>query len=55
MVSVLAFYCDDPSSNSAEVYSFRCNLFEKTKTKKRLGRPNFMFSVILFIRLDTGL
>ena len=54
MVSVLAFYCDDPSSNSAEVYSFRCNLFEKTK-KKRLGRPNFMFSVILFIRLDTGL
>ena len=39
VVSVLAFYSDDPSSNHAEAYSFFCNIvFEKNKNKQKRGR-----------------
>ena len=38
MVSVLAFYCNDPSSNPAEAYSVsvKC-VFEKNENKKEAG------------------
>ena len=38
MVSILAFYSDDPSSNPAEAYSVsvKC-VFEKNENKKRPG------------------
>ena len=36
VVSVLTFYSDDPSSNSAKVYSFLLSkLFENNESKKR--------------------
>ena len=36
VVSILAFYSDDPSSNPAEAYSFFCKLvFEKNKNKQK--------------------
>ena len=36
MVSVLAFYSEDPSSNPAEAYSFFCNVvFEKNENKQK--------------------
>ena len=39
MVSVLAFYSDDPSSNSAEVYSFSVKfVFEKNENKQKEAR-----------------
>ena len=39
MVSVLAFYSDDPSLNSAEAYSFSVKfVFEKTKINKKEAR-----------------
>ena len=44
VVSVLAFYSDDPSSNHAEAYGFFCNIvFEKNenKQKKRPGLAHF--------------
>ena len=40
VVSVLAFYSDDPSSNPAKVYSFFCNIvFEMNE--KRPGLAHF--------------
>ena len=43
MVSVLAFYSDDPSSNPAEVYNFSVKLLlKRTKiNKKRPGLAHF--------------
>ena len=39
VVSVLAFYSDDPCSNPAEVYSFSVIfLFEKSENKQKSGR-----------------
>ena len=39
VVSVLAFYSDDPSSNPAEAYSFSCKIvFEKNKNKQKESR-----------------
>ena len=39
VVSVLAFYSDDPSLNPAEAYSFICNIvFENNKNKQKRGR-----------------
>ena len=36
MVSVLAFYSNDPSANPAEVCSFCCNIvFEKNENKQK--------------------
>ena len=36
VVSVFAFYSDDPSSNPAEDFSFFCNIvFEKNKNKQK--------------------
>ena len=44
MVSVLAFYSDDPSSNPAEVYNFSVKLLlKRTKiNKKRPGLAHFL-------------
>ena len=43
VVSVLAFYSDDPSSNPAEVYNFSVKLLlKRTKiNKKRPGLAHF--------------
>ena len=44
VVSVLAFYSDNPSSNPAEVYNFSVKLLlkrTKIKTKKRPGLAHF--------------
>ena len=46
VVSLLAFYSDDPSSNPAEVYSWPqflfCKLFEKNVKKLKVARdPTF--------------
>ena len=39
VVSVLAFYSDNPSSNPAEVYNFSIKLLlERTKINKKRGR-----------------
>ena len=39
MVSVLAFYSDDPDSNPPEVYSFySVKLFEKNENKQKRAR-----------------
>ena len=39
MVSMLAFYSNDPSSNPAEVYSFFFKfVLEKNKDKQKRGR-----------------
>ena len=39
VVSVLAFYSDNPSLNPAEAYSFSVKIvFEKTKNKQKIGR-----------------
>ena len=39
VVSLLAFYSNDPSSNPAKVYSFFCNIvFEKNENKQKRGR-----------------
>ena len=39
MVSVLAFYSDDPSSNPAEAYRIFCNIvFEKNENKQKEAR-----------------
>ena len=46
VVSVLALYSDDPSSNSAETHSFYVEfVFEKNKNKK-IGRCGLMFEKI---------
>ena len=38
MVSVLAFYSDDPSSNPAEAYSFSVKfVFEKKENKQKVA------------------
>ena len=52
VVSVLAFYSDDPSSNPAEAYSFFCKIvFEKNKNEqKEAGLAHFFkrtFSLLL--------
>ena len=43
VVSVLAFYSDDPSSNPAEVYNFSVKLLLKSTkiNKKRPGLAHF--------------
>ena len=41
VVSVLAFYSDDPSSNPAEVYSFFRNI-RLEKNKKGPGSAHFL-------------
>ena len=39
VVSVLAFYSDDPSSNPAEVYNFSVKIvIEKNENKQKRGR-----------------
>ena len=38
MVSMLAVYSDDPSSNTAEAYSFFTTLCLKRKKIKKVGR-----------------
>ena len=39
VVSMLAFYSDDPSSNPADIYSFSVKfVFEKNKNKQKRGR-----------------
>ena len=46
VVSVLAFYSDNPSSNPAEVYNFSVKLLlKRTKINKKRGRvgPIFVF------------
>ena len=56
MVSVLAFYSNDPSSNPAEAYSFSVTfVFEKNENKqKEVGVGPFFFkkkmpiAVVLF-------
>ena len=40
MVSVLAFYSDNLSSNPAEIYNFSCKMVVE-KNKKRLGMSHF--------------
>ena len=43
VVSVLAFYSDDPSSNPADAYGFFCAFeFEKNDNKKRPGLAHFI-------------
>ena len=51
MVSVLAFYSDNPSSNPAEVYNFSVKLLlKRTKiNKKRPGLAHFKKKVLLAI------
>ena len=44
VVSVLAFYSEDPSSNPAEVYNFSVKIVIETnenKQKRVRGWPNF--------------
>jgi len=44
VVSVLAFYSDDPSSNPAEVYNFSVKIFiEKNENKQKRGRGRPIF------------
>ena len=44
VVSVLAFYSDDPSSNPADAYSFSVQIvFEKNKNKQKRGRVGPFF------------
>ena len=39
VVSVFAFYSDDPSSNPADVYSFSVKfVFEKNENKQKRGQ-----------------
>ena len=39
VVSMLAVYSDDPSSNPADIYSFSVKfVFEKNKNKQKRGR-----------------
>ena len=48
VVSVLAFYSDDPSSNPAEAYSFSVNfVFEKNQNKQKEGGVGHFFKKIL--------
>ena len=48
VVSVLAFYSDNPSSNPAEVYNFSVILLlKRTKiNKKRPGLANFLKKIV---------
>ena len=53
VVSVLAFYSDDPSSNPAEAYNFSCkNVFEKNENKQKRGRG---FHIKISISTDQDL
>ena len=49
MVSVLAFYSDNPSSNPAEVYNFSVKLLlKRTKiNKKEAGVGPFFYNTLL--------
>ena len=48
MVSVLAFYSDDPSSNTVEAYSFICSIvFEKKQNKQKEVRIVFKANNLL--------
>ena len=37
VVSVLAFYSDDLSSNPADAHSFFCKMFEKNEKKQKVA------------------
>ena len=44
VVSELAFYSDDPSSNPAEVYNFSVKIvIEKNENKQKRGRDRLIF------------
>ena len=44
VVSVLAFYSDNPSSNPADAYSFSVQIvFEKNENKQKRGRGGPFF------------
>ena len=44
VVSMLAFYSDDPSLNLADAYSFSVNfVFEKNENKQKRGRVGQIF------------
>ena len=49
VVSVFAFYSDDPSSNPADVYSFSVKfVFEKNENKqKEAGLAHFLRIIVL--------
>ena len=52
MVSVLAFYSDDPSLNSAEVYSFySVNCLKRTKIKQKEAENGTFFKKKLIVNL----
>ena len=45
VVSVLAFYSDDPSSNPAEAYSFFCNIvFVKNRNKEKEAGVGLLYN-----------
>ena len=51
MVSVRAFYSDDPSSNTADVCSFVCkNEFEKNEYKQKVAGVGPFFRIKRFYR-----
>ena len=58
VVSMLAFYSDDPSSNPADIYSFFCKICvwkEQKQTKKRPGWPiKKFFGEASFDVMSTG-
>ena len=56
MVSVLAFYSDDPSSIPAEVYNFFCkNIVEKNENKQKEAGVGPLFFLNNFGFLEPGL
>ena len=53
MVSVLALFSDDPSSNPADAYSFFCKIcVEKNKKRLRLAQFLIFHFVIIWDRTD---
>ena len=54
MVSMLAFYSDDPSSNPADVYNFSVKfVFEKNENiQKEVGLAHLKSSLLIQLRLN---
>ena len=51
VVTVVAFFSDDPSSNPPEAFSFFCNIvFEKNEHKQKRGRAWPTFKTLTFAR-----
>ena len=48
---MFAFFSEDPSSNTAEVFSFSCKMFEKNENKQKEAGvcPLKIFSIVLLI------